>query len=153
MERDEVLRQLFTASTPNETSTALTDARAWLRDHPRDHQVAFSMLELLSVDRQTLGVPAWDDRKEWRTMKKIALMVASTVAFMTVASGTALAGSTEAPSPSNIVEGAGGATGNGADATAFTGGDTSTVAIVALLLVAAGLLALWIAHRRTQEVS
>jgi hypothetical protein len=85
-------------------------------------------------------------------MKKIALMVASTIASVTMVSATALAGPTEAPSPTNIVEGAGGAAGNAADA-AFTGGDTSTAAIVALVLVAAGLLALWIANRRVQEPS
>ena len=58
MKRDELLQQMRVATTPNETSTALADARAWLRDHPRDHQVAFSMLELLSVERQALGVSA-----------------------------------------------------------------------------------------------
>jgi hypothetical protein len=58
MKRDELLSQLGAARTLNETSTALADARAWLRDHPRDHEVAFSMLELLSVERQTLGVSA-----------------------------------------------------------------------------------------------
>jgi hypothetical protein len=87
-------------------------------------------------------------------MKKIALMVASTIAFVTMASATALADSTEPPSPTNIVEGAGGAAGNGgADATAFTGGDTLTAAIVVVALVAAGLLALWIARRRATQAS
>ena len=86
-------------------------------------------------------------------MKKIALMVASLIAFVTMAS-TALADTTEAPSPTNLVEGAGGAASNGgADATAFTGGDTTTAAIVVVALVAAGLIALWIARRRVTQAS
>jgi hypothetical protein len=58
MKRDELLQQMRMANTPNEISTALADARAWLRDHPRDHQVAFSMLDLLSVERRALSVSA-----------------------------------------------------------------------------------------------
>lgn len=87
-------------------------------------------------------------------MKKIAVMVASTIAFVTMASATALADYTESPPPENVVEGAGGVAGNGgADATAFTGGDTSTAAIVVVALLAAGLLALWIARRRVAQAS
>jgi hypothetical protein len=58
MKRDELLQQMRMATTPNEISTALADARAWLRDHPRDHQVAFSMLDMLSVEGHALGVSA-----------------------------------------------------------------------------------------------
>jgi len=58
MRRSELLRQMRVATSPNEISTALSGARAWLRDHPRDHQVAFSMLDLLSVERHALGVSA-----------------------------------------------------------------------------------------------
>ncbi|HET6712509.1 MAG TPA: LPXTG cell wall anchor domain-containing protein [Actinomycetota bacterium] len=87
-------------------------------------------------------------------MKKIAVMVASAIAFVTMASTTALADYTESPPPENVVEGAGGVAGNGgADATAFTGGDTSTAVIVAVALVAAGLLALWLARRRAKQAS
>jgi hypothetical protein len=58
MKRDDLLQQMRVATTPNEISTALADARAWLRNHPRDHQVAFSMLELHGVERHVLGVSA-----------------------------------------------------------------------------------------------
>jgi hypothetical protein len=58
MQRDELLQQMRVATTPNEISTAFADTRAWLGDHPRDPQVAFSMLELLSVERHALGVSA-----------------------------------------------------------------------------------------------
>ncbi len=40
---------------PNETSTALSDARDWLLDHPEDKTVISAMEELLDVERQTLG--------------------------------------------------------------------------------------------------
>jgi hypothetical protein len=55
MKRTELLQQMRVATTPNDISTALSDARAWLRVHPRDHEVAFSMLDLLSVERHALG--------------------------------------------------------------------------------------------------
>ena len=55
MKRAELLQQIRVATTPNEILTALADARTWLRVHPRDHEVAFSMLDLLSVERHALG--------------------------------------------------------------------------------------------------
>ena len=61
MERSELLEQIRVATAPNDISMALADARAWLewlRDHPRDHQVASFMVDLLGVERRALGVSA-----------------------------------------------------------------------------------------------
>lgn len=75
-------------------------------------------------------------------MKKAAAVLVSAIAFMTMLAGTAFAGETEPPEATTVVEGSGGGT-------AFTGGDASTAAIVAVALVAVGLVALFVARRRT----
>jgi hypothetical protein len=46
------------ATTPNEISTAVANARGWLRHHPRDHEVALSIAELLELEREVLSLPA-----------------------------------------------------------------------------------------------
>jgi LPXTG-motif cell wall-anchored protein len=79
-------------------------------------------------------------------MKKAAAVLVSAIAFMTMLAGTAFAGETEPPEPTTVVEGSGGGT-------AFTGGDASTAAIVAVALVAVGLVALFVARRRTATSS
>jgi hypothetical protein len=79
-------------------------------------------------------------------MKKAAAVMVGAIAFMTMLAGTAFAGETETPEPTTVVEGAGGGT-------AFTGGDASTAAIVAVALVAVGLVALFVARRRTATTS
>jgi len=79
-------------------------------------------------------------------MKKAAAILVGAMAFMTMLAGTAFAYS-EAPAPTNEVAGAGGGP------TAFTGGDASTAAIVAVALVAVGLVALFVARRRTATTS
>jgi hypothetical protein len=66
--------------------------------------------------------------------------------FVTTIAGTALAEYTEAPAPTSMVEGAGGGA-------AFIGGDTATAAIVAVALVAVGLVALLVARHRTSAAS
>jgi LPXTG-motif cell wall-anchored protein len=83
-------------------------------------------------------------------MKKAAAVFAGAMAFMSMLAGTAFAGYSEAPDPTTVVEGAGGGTSGG---TAFTGGDASTAAIVAVALVAVGLVALFVARRRTATAS
>jgi hypothetical protein len=55
MERHELLEEMLDASTPNETSTAISDARDWLRDHPGDQTVISAMEDLIEVERETLG--------------------------------------------------------------------------------------------------
>jgi hypothetical protein len=58
MRRDELLQQMLEADTPNEISTAVADARDWLRDHPRDHEVALSIPGLLARERDLLRLSA-----------------------------------------------------------------------------------------------
>jgi LPXTG-motif cell wall-anchored protein len=82
-------------------------------------------------------------------MKKAAAVLIGAMAFMTMLAGTAFAGYTDSPEPTTVVEGSGG----GAGGTAFTGGDASTAAIVAVALVAVGLVALFVARRRTATTS
>jgi hypothetical protein len=55
MERDELLEEMLVAATPNETSTAIYDARAWLNDHPDDRKVVSAMEDLMVVERESLG--------------------------------------------------------------------------------------------------
>lgn len=84
-------------------------------------------------------------------MKKAAAVLFGAMAFVAMLAGTAFAGYTESPEPTTVVEGSGG--GAGAGGTAFTGGDASTAAIVAVALVAVGLVALFVARRRTATTS
>ena len=84
-------------------------------------------------------------------MKRVAVMVASTIAFVTMASAAALADYTESE---NVVQGAGGVAGNGgADVAALTGADTSTAAIMVVALVAVGLVALLMSRPRVAQTS
>lgn len=55
MERSDLIQEMFESSSPNETSTALSDAREWMRDHPEDQTVISAMEDLIEVERQTLG--------------------------------------------------------------------------------------------------
>lgn len=56
MERQELLEEMLDASTPNETSTAISHARDWLFDHPDDQTVISAMEDLIEVERESLGV-------------------------------------------------------------------------------------------------
>jgi hypothetical protein len=56
--REELLKQMVEATTPNEISTAVANARGWLRHHPRDHEVALSIAKLLELEREVLSLPA-----------------------------------------------------------------------------------------------
>ena len=58
MDREELLQQMLQASTPAEISSAIEEGRAWLRTHPRDQQVALSILELLEEERSALRLSA-----------------------------------------------------------------------------------------------
>jgi hypothetical protein len=55
MERNELLEEMLVATTPNETSTAISEARSWLLDHPDDQVVISAMEDLIEVERETLG--------------------------------------------------------------------------------------------------
>ena len=83
-------------------------------------------------------------------MRKVPTILTGAMAFLTATAGTAFAQYTDSPPPEGLVEGAGGGAeqaGVAGDA-AFTGGDASTAAIVALALVSIGLVALLVARRR-----
>jgi hypothetical protein len=80
-------------------------------------------------------------------MKKAAAVLVGAMALMTMLAGTAFAGYTDSPEPTTVVQGSGGG------GTAFTGGDASTAAIVAVALVAVGVVALFVARRRTATTS
>ena len=54
MDRTELLARLRDATTPNETSTAIYDARRWLVDHPDDQAVRHAMADLMELERQSL---------------------------------------------------------------------------------------------------
>jgi hypothetical protein len=95
------------------------------------------------VDDTDIGsVPRW----KGRSMKRVAVVLAGAMAFLTTIVGTAFAQTTEAPAPTNVVEGAGGGA-------AFTGGDTATAAFVAVALVTVGLVALLVARHHTSAAS
>ena len=79
-------------------------------------------------------------------MKKTAAILAGSMVFLTTLAGTAFAYNETAPTDGVRVEGSGGGT-------AFTGGDASTAAIMALALVAVGLIAMFVARRRTATTS
>jgi hypothetical protein len=49
--RDDVVRQLRSATSPNEMSTAVFAARRWLADHPGDEQVEQAMADLIQMER------------------------------------------------------------------------------------------------------
>lgn len=86
-------------------------------------------------------------------MRKIATTLIGAMAFAVTTAGIAFAQYTGSPPPEAVVEGVGGgARGAGGEA-AFTGGDASTAAIVALALVAIGLVALFVARRRVTASS
>jgi LPXTG-motif cell wall-anchored protein len=89
-------------------------------------------------------------------MRKTAISLTGAMVFAAMTAGTAFAQYTGSPPPEGVVEGAGGGVGQAAGAggeAAFTGGDASTAAIVALALVALGLVALFVARRRATASS
>jgi hypothetical protein len=55
MDRAELLADLQDADIPNETSTAVYNARAWLAIHPDDQEVRAAMAALMQVEREALG--------------------------------------------------------------------------------------------------
>lgn len=76
-------------------------------------------------------------------MKKALAVLIGAMAFVMTFAGVALAqAATEAPG--GVVQGGGG----GGGETAFTGSDASTTVMIALALVAVGLVALFVARRR-----
>jgi len=56
MDRTELLARMLDATSPNETSTAVYDARRWLADHPDDQTVRSAMADLMEVERMSLSL-------------------------------------------------------------------------------------------------
>lgn len=85
-------------------------------------------------------------------MKRILGIVATVVTTLVIGTGTAFAQSTYPPEPTDpsSVLGGGGSSGS---ATAFTGSDVATWAVVAGALLLAGLAALFVARRRAARVA
>lgn len=79
-------------------------------------------------------------------MNRIAAVVVGAMVVVMAFAGSALGGYSEAPAPTNEVQGAGGGV-------AFSGGDASFAAITALALVTVGLVALFVARRHTGAAS
>jgi hypothetical protein len=73
-------------------------------------------------------------------MKRMAAVVLGATALVTTLAGTALA-YTSSPPPTTHVKGTGG--------TAFTGGNVSAAAVIAVTLLVVGLAALFVARRRS----
>ena len=46
---------MIEATTPNETSTAIWEARNWLGDHPDDAKIASALEDLIEVEREAWG--------------------------------------------------------------------------------------------------
>jgi hypothetical protein len=55
MDRTELLERMLDATTPNETSTAIYDARRWLVDHPDDQTVRYALADLMGLERESLS--------------------------------------------------------------------------------------------------
>lgn len=55
MDQTQLLERMVEATTPNETSTAIYDARRWLADHPEDQSVRSAMAELMGLERDSLS--------------------------------------------------------------------------------------------------
>jgi DNA-binding SARP family transcriptional activator len=67
VERSDLLERLETAATREEITQVEAEARAWLGEHPQDHQVAFSLLELFQLNHD--GAAALS---VFETVKKLA---------------------------------------------------------------------------------
>lgn len=51
----ELLETMADATTLDEMSMAMFEARIWLSDHPEDEQVRSAMMELVEDERSALG--------------------------------------------------------------------------------------------------
>jgi hypothetical protein len=56
MDRDDLLRALTRAATPHQTSSAMSEARAWLADHPDDEPVREAVQHLARLERERWGL-------------------------------------------------------------------------------------------------
>ena len=56
MDRDELLHSLTSAATPHETSSAMSEARSWLAEHPEDDLVREAVQHLARMERERWGL-------------------------------------------------------------------------------------------------
>lgn len=56
MDRDELLHSLTSAATPHETSSAMSEARSWLAEHPDDDLVREAVQHLARMERERWGL-------------------------------------------------------------------------------------------------
>ena len=56
MERSELIKEMQDAETPDQTSTAIYDARVWLAAHPDDEEIISAVENLIQAERRSLGV-------------------------------------------------------------------------------------------------
>jgi hypothetical protein len=56
MDRNDLLHSLTSAATPNQTSTAMSEARSWLAEHPEDEPVREAVQHLARMERERWGL-------------------------------------------------------------------------------------------------
>jgi hypothetical protein len=52
MNRTNVIDKIETASSPNDISTAMCDARSWLTEHPEDETIRLGIQQLARAERE-----------------------------------------------------------------------------------------------------
>jgi hypothetical protein len=56
MDRDNLLHALSSAATPHQTSSAMSEARSWLAEHPDDEPVREAVQHLARMERERWGL-------------------------------------------------------------------------------------------------
>ena len=56
MDRNDLLHSLTSAATPHETSSAMSEARSWLAEHPDDDHVREAVQQLARMERERWGL-------------------------------------------------------------------------------------------------
>jgi hypothetical protein len=56
MDRNDLLRALTSAATPHQTSSAMSEARTWLADHPDDDGIREAVQHLARMERESWGL-------------------------------------------------------------------------------------------------
>ena len=56
MDRNDLLHALSSAGTPHQTSSAMSEARSWLAEHPDDEAVREAVQHLARMERERWGL-------------------------------------------------------------------------------------------------
>ena len=56
MDRNDLLHALTAAATPHQTSSAMSEARSWLAEHPDDDAVREAVQHLARMERERWGL-------------------------------------------------------------------------------------------------